>query len=44
MGAEDEKARTSVDLREVVGVTKSLVSEEERSVREGSWRERERER
>ena len=35
LGTEDEKARTSVDLREVVRVTRSRVSEERR-VREGS--------
>ena len=34
LGTEDEKARTSVDLREVVRVTRSRVSEERR-VREG---------
>ena len=44
LGAEDEKARTSVDLREVIGVTRSLVSEEERRVRVGSRRERAQER
>ena len=33
LGTEDEKARTSVDLREVVCVTRSLESEEERRAR-----------
>ena len=36
LGTEDEKARISVDLREVIGVMSSLVSEEERRVRVGS--------
>ena len=36
LGAEDEKARASVDLREVIGETMSLDSEEERSEREVS--------
>ena len=36
LGAEDEKARASVDLREVIGIAKSLDSDEEQSVREGT--------